>query len=98
VSKRGGSGGGDVGEGGGENARVPAGTAFVAAQRISAWATESLDMMRNVTGVMKDMMKVDDVVDHCVVNIQIQEDRHLLLVYRVEYQLSVDGRPIWIKI
>ena len=53
ASKRGG--GGDVGEGG-ENARVPAGTALVAAQRILALATESLDMMRNVTGVMKDSL------------------------------------------
>ena len=51
----GGGGGGDVGEAG-ENARVPAGTAFVAAQRILALATESLDMMRNVTGVMKDSL------------------------------------------
>ena len=33
--------------------RVPAGTALVAAQRILALATESLDMMRSVTGVMK---------------------------------------------
>jgi len=57
VSKRGGS-GGDVGEGhgGGENARVPAGTALVGAQRILALATESLDMMRNVTSVMKDSL------------------------------------------
>ena len=54
VSRRGG-GGGDVGDGG-ENARVPAGTALVAAQRILALATESLDMMRNVTGVMKDSL------------------------------------------
>jgi transcriptional repressor OPI1 len=52
VSRRG---GGDVGEGG-ENARVSAGTALVAAQRILALATESLDMMRNVTGVMKDSL------------------------------------------
>jgi hypothetical protein len=51
VSRR----GGDVGEGG-ENARVPAGTALVASQRILALATESLDMMRNVTGVMKDSL------------------------------------------
>jgi hypothetical protein len=50
MSKRG---SGEVGEGG-ENARVPAGTALLAAQRILALATESLDMMRNVTGVMKD--------------------------------------------
>ena len=59
VSKRGcggsGSGSGDLGEGG-ENARVPAGTALVAAQRVLALATESLDMMRNVTGVMKDSL------------------------------------------
>ena len=41
---------------GGENVRVPAGTALVAAQRILALATESLDMMRNVTGVMKDSL------------------------------------------
>ena len=40
----------------GENVRVPAGTALVAAQRILALATESLDMMRNVTGVMKDSL------------------------------------------
>ena len=51
----GGGGGSDAGEGG-ENARVPAGTALVAAQRILALATESLDMMRNVTGVMKDSL------------------------------------------
>ena len=55
VSKRGGGGSGDVGESG-ENVRVPAGTALVAAQRILALATESLDMMRNVTGVMKDSL------------------------------------------
>ena len=55
VSKRGGGGGGDVGESG-EIARVPAGTALVAAQRILALATEGLDMMRNVTGVMKDSL------------------------------------------
>lgn len=49
--------GGDVGEGGsGDNGRVSAGTALVAAQRILALATESLDMMRNVTGVMKDSL------------------------------------------
>ena len=36
--------------------RVPAGTALVAAQRILALATESLDMMRNVTGVMKNSL------------------------------------------
>jgi len=47
--------GSDVGEGG-EGGRVPAGTALVAAQRILALATESLDMMRNVTGVMKDSL------------------------------------------
>ena len=52
VSKRGGGGSGDVGESG-ENVRVPAGTALVAAQRILALATESLDMIRNVTGIMK---------------------------------------------
>ena len=40
----------------GENVRVPVGTALVAAQRILALATESLDMMRNVTGVMKDSL------------------------------------------
>ena len=51
VSKRG---GGEVGESG-ENVRVPAGTALVAAQRILALATESLDMMRNVMGVMKEV-------------------------------------------
>ena len=39
---------------GGEGGRVQARTALVAAQRILALATESLDMMRNVTGVMKD--------------------------------------------
>ena len=55
VSRRGIGGGGDVGEGG-ESTRVPAGTALVAAQRILALATESLDMMRNVTGVMKDSL------------------------------------------
>ena len=54
MSKRGG-GNGDVGETG-ENVRVPAGTALVAAQRILALVTESLDMMRNVTGVMKDSL------------------------------------------
>ena len=55
-TKRGsGGGGGEVGESG-ENGRVPAGTALVAAQRILALATESLDMMRNVTGVMKDSL------------------------------------------
>ena len=54
VSKRGSGGGG--GDEGGENVRVPAGTALVAAQRILALATESLDMMRNVTGVMKDSL------------------------------------------
>ena len=54
VSKRGG-GNGDGGESG-ENVRVPVGTALVAAQRILALATESLDMMRNVTGVMKDSL------------------------------------------
>ena len=49
---------GDAGEGGGgeSGGRVPAGTALVAAQRILALATESLDMMRNVTGVMKDSL------------------------------------------
>ena len=36
--------------------RVPAGTALVAAQRILALATESLDMMRNVAGIMKDSL------------------------------------------
>ena len=36
--------------------RELAGTALVAAQRILALATESLDMMRNVTGVMKDSL------------------------------------------
>ena len=41
-------GGDDVGEGGG-NARM-----LVAAHRILALATESFDMIRNVTGVMKD--------------------------------------------
>jgi transcriptional repressor OPI1 len=46
---------GDVGEGG-EGGRVPAGTALVAAQRILVLAIESLDMMRNVTGVMKDSL------------------------------------------
>ena len=44
------------GEGGVESGRIPAGTALVAAQRILALATESLDMMRNVTGVMKDSL------------------------------------------
>ena len=42
------------GEGGEENVRVPAGTALVAAEQILALATEGLNMMRNVTGVMKD--------------------------------------------
>ena len=46
---------GDVGEGG-EGSRVSAGTALVTARRILALATESLDMMRNVTGVMKDSL------------------------------------------
>ena len=55
MSKRGGSGGGDVGESG-EDMRVPAGTALMAAQRILALAMESLDMMRNVTGVIKDSL------------------------------------------
>ncbi|PPQ65689.1 hypothetical protein CVT24_012107 [Panaeolus cyanescens] len=36
--------------------QVSAGTALVAAQRILTLATESLDMMRNVTGVMKDSL------------------------------------------
>ena len=49
--------GGEVSsEGGGENGRVSAGTALLAAQRILVLATESLDMMRNVTGVMKDSL------------------------------------------
>ena len=50
--------GSNAGEGGGldNTGRVPAGTALVAAQRILALATESLDMMRNVTGVMKDSL------------------------------------------
>ena len=52
VSKRGNGGSGDVGVSG-ENVRVPAGTTLVAAQRILA-STESLDMMRDVTDVMKD--------------------------------------------
>ena len=51
------SGGGEMlSEGGGENGRVSAGTALLAAQRILVLATESLDMMRNVTGVMKDSL------------------------------------------
>ena len=54
MSKRGGGGSGDVGESG-ENVRVPAGTALVAAQWILALAN-SLDMMRNATGVMKDSL------------------------------------------
>ena len=55
VSKRG-SGGCDEGEGweGRENGRIPDGTVHVAAQRILALATESLDMVRNVTGVVRD--------------------------------------------
>jgi len=49
--------GGEVSsEGGGENGRVSAGAALLAAQRILVLATESLDMMRNVTGVMKDSL------------------------------------------
>ena len=47
-------GGGDVGEGGG-NARV-----LVAAHRILALATESLNMIRNVTGVMKDSSDLNE--------------------------------------
>ncbi|KAF8797355.1 Opi1-domain-containing protein [Phlegmacium glaucopus] len=47
-------GSGDAGDG--ENGSVPAGTALVAAQRILALATESLDMMRNVTGVVSDSL------------------------------------------
>jgi transcriptional repressor OPI1 len=41
-----------VGEGG--KFQLKPETALVAAQRILALATESLDMVRNVTGVMKD--------------------------------------------
>ena len=57
VSKRGNGGSGDVGVSG-ENVRAPAGMTLVpvAAQRILALATKSLDMMRNVTGVMKDSL------------------------------------------
>ena len=55
MSKRGSGGSSDVGESG-EDMRVPAGTAVMAAQRILALATESLDMMMNVTGVMKDSL------------------------------------------
>jgi hypothetical protein len=35
---------------------VSASAALVASQRILALATESLDMMRNVTGVVKDSL------------------------------------------
>ncbi|KAF8625510.1 hypothetical protein AX17_006822 [Amanita inopinata Kibby_2008] len=45
-----------VGVNGAAEAQVPAGTAVVAAQRILSLATESLDMMRGVTGVMKDSL------------------------------------------
>ena len=52
------TGGCDEGEGqeGWENGRVPDGTAHAAAQRILALATESLDMIRNVTGVVRDSL------------------------------------------
>lgn len=38
------------------SSQVSTGTVLVAAQRILTLATESLDMMRNVTGVMKDSL------------------------------------------
>lgn len=41
---------------GSANGGVPAGTAMIAAQRILTLATESLDMMRGVTGVVKDSL------------------------------------------
>jgi len=49
------------GNGGGEGERergnaVSEGSAMLAAQRILALSTESLDMMRNVTGVVKDSL------------------------------------------
>ena len=44
---------------------VSAGTALVAAQRILTLATESLDMMRNVTGVVKESL---DRADACVLS------------------------------
>jgi hypothetical protein len=43
-------------EGDREKASVSEGSAMVAAQRILTLATESLDMMRNVTGVVKDSL------------------------------------------
>jgi len=43
-------------EGDREKAGVSEGSAMVAAQRILTLATESLDMMRNVTGVVKDSL------------------------------------------
>jgi transcriptional repressor OPI1 len=55
VSRRG-SDSGDVGEGG-EGGRVPAGIALVAAQRILALATESLDMMKNVRKIVWIVLK-----------------------------------------
>ena len=54
----------ETGGGGAEAAgSVAAGAALVAAQRILTLATESLDMMRGVTGVVKDSL---DRADACV--------------------------------
>jgi len=51
-----------------EQGNVSAGTALVAAQRILTLATESLDMMRNVTGVVKESL---DRADACVLTLVI---------------------------
>ncbi|KAF6744529.1 transcription factor Opi1-domain-containing protein [Ephemerocybe angulata] len=51
-----GQGGGSAGAAGGGGGVVSQGAAIVAAQRILSLATESLDMMRGVTGVVKDSL------------------------------------------
>ena len=64
----GGGGGGGAAEAGGGS--VSHGAALVAAQRILTLATESLDMMRGVTGVVKDSL---DRADACVSSFPILE-------------------------
>ncbi|ESK82692.1 clock controled protein (ccg-8) [Moniliophthora roreri MCA 2997] len=64
----------------GSERTMSAGTAMVTAQRILALATESLDMMRGVTGVVKDSL---DKAEAWVERLR-----------RVGYHRAVDGTPI----
>ena len=67
---------------------VPASTAILAAQRILTLATESLDMVRGVTGVVKDSL---DRADACVLSIRGISLTLKLLLYRWVGRLRTVG-------